>query len=75
MSTTVQPATVRNLSQGLLIVPLAVYIAWLRRKETLSYAAMPAIPLPAIVYNTAAAPLQLLASQMQTFRYTAEHGG
>lgn len=118
--------TQENLSQGLLVVPFAAYIAWLRRKETLAHPVeadrrglaaiafgcflyllglgaaefflcrismlivlcgciwtfwgLPrmrslgfplvlfasAIPLPAIVYNTAAAPLQLMASDMAT---------
>lgn len=113
-----------NLSQGLLIVPFAAYIAWVRRARTLSIPKRPsprglclitiacllyatglvgaeffllrisllvlmagfcwtfwglprlrtltfamlllatAIPLPAIVYNSAAAPLQLLASDL-----------
>ena len=113
-----------NLSQGLLIVPLALGIVWVRRGLTLRYPAAPdarglmltafsclvyvlgtaaaefflcrisllllvtgllwtfwgsartrtlsfpllllasAIPLPAVVYNTAAAPLQLFASDM-----------
>ena len=111
-----------NLSQGLLIVPFAAYLAWMRRAETLAFPATPsrrgllligascflyllgivaaefflprisivlllagciwtfwgsarlrtltfpfvllatAIPLPALIYNSAAAPLQLLAS-------------
>lgn len=115
-----------NLSQGLLIVPFALYIAYLRRNTTLQLPIAPdcrglivigsacflyvlgiaaaeffilrlsllllltgcvwtfwgrerlrtllfplvllasAIPLPAIVYNTLAAPLQLLASDMAT---------
>jgi exosortase len=115
-----------NLSQGLLIVPFAAFLAWMRRDETLAHrpVAAPrglaliavacffyvmgtiaaefflsrislvllltgcvwtfwgayrlrtltfplillatAIPLPAIVYNTAAAPLQLFASDVAT---------
>jgi exosortase len=115
-----------SLSQGLLIPPLALYIAWLRRRYTLSLPAVPSVwgvlliafacalllcgklaaefflarisfvllltglvwtfwgtnrlcsltfpffllatmvPLPTLVYNTFALPLQLLASHMAT---------